>query len=40
MNVVYDAEGNEYLLDGNGQIIVPADEAEVHAAEENPQQKN
>ena len=37
LNVVYDAEGQEYLVDDSGMIYIPADEQTDADAEEQPQ---
>ena len=40
LNVVYDAEGQEYPVDDSGMIYIPADEQTDADAEEQPQQEN
>ena len=40
LNVVYDAEDQEYPVDDNGVIYIPADEQTGAKAEEQPQQEN
>ena len=40
LNVVYDAEGQEYPVDDNGVIYIPADEQTGADADEQPQQEN
>ena len=40
LNVVYDAEGQEYPVDDSGMIYIPADERTDADAEEQPQQEN
>ena len=40
LNVVYDAEGQEYPVDDNGVIYIPADKQTGAEAEKQPQQKN
>ena len=40
LNVVYDAEGQEYSIDDNGVIYIQADEQTGANNEEQPQQEN
>ena len=40
MNVVYDAEGNEYPVDDNGVMYIPEDEQTDANNEEQTQQEN
>ena len=40
LNVVYDAEGQEYPVDDNEVIYIPADEQTGAKNEEQPQQEN
>ena len=40
LNVVYDAEGQEYPVDDNGVIYIPADEQTGANNEEQSQQEN